>query len=361
MARTRRAKNVTTPPAPVGDVGTESNAATNHPQQEFASAAQLAALQAQVTALTSLLQDRNATVSHLPQGPNPLQVGSSLLRALPQGLSPPPIGPSPLGAPPHTPKFPAIETPPTVSPLQAPVSLAPPSAPHFYSLTSGPNPYWGQPSWMPTPTLVEIPVLSLEQRLEEMMGRKIAEAMSNKSGRQQSMVLEEDPFSLEVMTVSLPRDSKQPKMEKYDGSSDPVDHLGSFVDLMRLQATPDTIMCRAFLPTLRREARDWVATLPPKSIRTFDEFSKNFATHFASSKRVKKIAISLMQLAQDKDELLKDFIARFNRVTLGIKELQMSTVVTAMMSGTRNRHFKMSLSKTRRILCMSYSGEEKSM
>ncbi|KAL2519101.1 Retrotransposon gag protein [Abeliophyllum distichum] len=297
MARTRRARNVTAPPAPVGDVGIESNIATNHPQQKFASTAQLAALQA-------------------------------------QGPSPPPIGSSPPGAPPHTSKFPAIETPPTAAPLQAPVSLAPPSAPHFYSLTSGPNPYWGQPSWLPTPTLFETPVLSLEQRLEELMNRKIAEAMSSKGSRQQSMVLEEDPFSLEVMAVSLPRDFKQPKMEKYDGSSDPVDHLRSFVDLMRLQATPDAIMCRTFPPTLRREARDWVATLPPKSIRTFDEFSKNFATHFVSSKRVKKTAISLMQLAQDKDGLLKDFIARFNRATLGIKELQMSTVVTAMMSGT---------------------------
>ncbi|KAL2517813.1 Uncharacterized protein Adt_14060 [Abeliophyllum distichum] len=105
---------------------------------------------------------------------------------------------------------------------------------------------------MPTPTLVETPVLSLEQRLEELMGRKIAETMSSKSSRQQSMVLEEDPFFLEVMTVPLPRDFKQPKMEKYDGSSDQVDHL--------------------------------------------------------SSKRVKKTAISLMQLTQDKDELLKDFI-----------------------------------------------------
>ncbi|KAL2512260.1 Uncharacterized protein Adt_17860 [Abeliophyllum distichum] len=109
------------------------------------------------------------------------------------------------------------------------------------------------------------------------MGRKIAEAMSSKSSRQQSMVLEEDPFSLEVMTISLPRDFKQPKMEKFDGSSDHVDHL---------------------------------------------------------SKHVKKTVISLMQLAQDKDELLKDFITRFNRATLGIKDLQMSDVVTAMMSET---------------------------
>ncbi|KAL2486368.1 Beta-glucosidase [Abeliophyllum distichum] len=44
-------------------------------------------------------------------------------------------------------------------------------------------------------------------------------------------------------------------------------------------------------------------------------------------------------------ELLKDFIARFNRATLGIKELQMSTVVTAMMSGTRIAILRFPLSK----------------
>ncbi|KAL2476710.1 Ribonuclease H [Abeliophyllum distichum] len=101
------------------------------------------------------------------------------------------------------------------------------------------------------------------------------------------------------MAVSLPRDFKQPKMEKYDGSSDPVDHLRSFVDLMRLQATPDAIMCRAFPPTLRRKA-------------------KGLGSHPS---------------------------LKIDPATLGIKELQMSTVVTVMMSETRNRHFKMSLSK----------------
>ncbi|KAL2490970.1 Retrotransposon gag protein [Abeliophyllum distichum] len=202
-----------------------------------------------------------------------------------------------------------METPPTVAPPLAPV-LAPFSTPHFNSLASGSNPRWEQPSWMSTPTLVETPVLSLEQRLEKMIGNKIAEAMSNKNSRQQSMTLKEDSFSLEIMAVPLSQDFQWPKMEKYDGSSDPVDHLRSFVDLMRLQATPDAIICRTFPPMLRREARDWVATLPPKLIRTFDDFSKSFAAHFASSKRIKKTAISLMQLTHDKDELLKDFIAQ---------------------------------------------------
>ncbi|KAL2462139.1 Uncharacterized protein Adt_45559 [Abeliophyllum distichum] len=103
------------------------------------------------------------------------------------------------------------------------------------------------------PTLGETPVLGLEQRLEDRMGQKIAEAISKKSSKQQSIVLEEDLFTTEVVDVPLPRDFEQPKMEKYDGSSDPIDHLRAFVDL---RVTLDAIMCRAFPPTLKREARD---------------------------------------------------------------------------------------------------------
>ncbi|KAL2487197.1 S-locus glycoprotein [Abeliophyllum distichum] len=311
MARTKRAQNATAPPTPVGDADTESNAATNHPQQEFASTAQLTALQAQVAALTALLQDRNAKDPNpAPLGPSPPEAPLQVHNLLPNETPP--------GAPPLAHNFLAMGTPPTTALLLVPISFPPSSTPHLNSLASGPNTLWRQLSWVPIPTLAETPVLSLEQLLEDLISRKIAEAMSKKNSRQQSMVLEEDPFSLEVMAVPLPRDFEQPKMEKYDGSSDHVDYLRTFVDLMRLRATPDAIMCRAFPPTLRRKARDWVAMLPPKSIRTFDDFSKKFAAYFVSSKHAKKTAIGLMQLTQDKDELLKKFIARFNRTTLGI-------------------------------------------
>ncbi|KAL2532929.1 Uncharacterized protein Adt_06280 [Abeliophyllum distichum] len=52
-----------------------------------------------------------------------------------------------------------------------------------------------------------------------------------------------------------------------------------------------------------------------------------------------------MQVFQEKEESLQGYLARFSRATLGIKDLQMSAVVTAIMNGTRNRAFKMSLSK----------------
>ncbi|KAL2505320.1 Integrase catalytic domain-containing protein [Abeliophyllum distichum] len=94
--------------------------------------------------------------------------------------------------------------------------------------------------------------------------------------------------------------------QRWISMTNPVYYLRTFVDLIMLRATPDAIICRAFPSILRREARDWVATILPKLICTFDDFSKQFAAYFSSSKHAKKIAISLMQLTQDKDELLKD-------------------------------------------------------
>ncbi|KAL2512604.1 Retrotransposon gag protein [Abeliophyllum distichum] len=52
-----------------------------------------------------------------------------------------------------------------------------------------------------------------------------------------------------------------------------------------------------------------------------------------------------MQVVQEKDESLQGYLARFSRATLGIKDLQMSDVATAIMNSMRNRASKMSLSK----------------
>ncbi|XP_022880800.1 uncharacterized protein LOC111398077 [Olea europaea var. sylvestris] len=188
-------------------------------------------------------------------------------------------------------------------------------------------------------------MVDLERKMEEIMSQKIDDALSKRKDRRRQMVLEEDPFAPEIMAVPLPKSFKQPMIEAYDGVTDPLDHLRTFVDLMRLYAAPDAVMCRSFPPTLRREARDWVATLAPLSIKSLDELSRSFVAYFLSSKRKRKTAIGLMQVVQDKDESLQEYLARFSLATLGIRDLQMFAVVTALMNGTRNRAFKMSLSK----------------
>ncbi|KAL2527119.1 Retrotransposon gag protein [Abeliophyllum distichum] len=147
-----------------------------------------------------------------------------------------------------------------------------------------------------------------------MLTQKIESALTKRKDKRRQMVLEEDPFAPEIMAVPLPKGFKQSMIESYDGVTDPLDHLRTFVDMMRLYAAPDAL-------------------------------SQSFVAYFLSSKRKRKTAIGLMQVIQEKEETLQDYLARFSRATLGIKDLQMSAVVTAIMNGTRNRSFKMSLSK----------------
>ncbi|XP_022853880.1 uncharacterized protein LOC111375311 [Olea europaea var. sylvestris] len=115
-------------------------------------------------------------------------------------------------------------------------------------------------------------------------------------------------------------------IEAYDGVTDPLDHLRTFVDLMRPYAAPDAIMCRSFPPTLKREAKDSVVTLVPRSFRTFDELSRSFVAYFLCRKRKRRTAIGLMQVVREKDESLQEYLARFSCATLGIEDLQMSAV-----------------------------------
>ncbi|CAI9759472.1 unnamed protein product [Fraxinus pennsylvanica] len=170
------------------------------------------------------------------------------------------------------------------------------------------------------------PMTDLERKIEEMMTQKIDDALTKRKDRRRQMVFEEDPFVHDIMSGPLPKGFKQPIIEAYDGVTDPLDHLRTFVDLMRLYVALDVVMCRSFPPTLRREARDWVATLVPRSIKTFHELSRSFVAYFMSSKRKRKTTIRLMQVVQDKHESLQEYLARFSRATLGIRELQISAV-----------------------------------
>lgn len=44
------------------------------------------------------------------------------------------------------------------------------------------------------------------------------------------MVLEEVPFALKIMAVSLPKGFKQPMIEAYNGITNPLDHICTFIN-----------------------------------------------------------------------------------------------------------------------------------
>ncbi|KAL2453075.1 Uncharacterized protein Adt_45812 [Abeliophyllum distichum] len=185
---------------------------------------------------------------------------------------------------------------------------------------------------------------SIPVNWESILNDKVEEAIARRKSRVRPISIKEDPFTEEVMVVPLPPKFKEPTGE-FDGTGDPIDHIWMFQDRVRLHGWPDAIACRAFPMTLRKDGREWFDTLPPRSISSFADFANKFAICFSSSARKKKTAMGLMQVTQDKGESLREYMSRFNRATLGIKNLQMSSVITALLSGLRNHGFRASLSK----------------
>ncbi|XP_022843205.1 uncharacterized protein LOC111366739 [Olea europaea var. sylvestris] len=154
------------------------------------------------------------------------------------------------------------------------------------------------------------------------------------------------PFTPEILTFPLPDRFKYPRIKEYDGTTDPINHLNIYTDVMNLQVAPDQVMCKAFPQTLTNAARDWFSTLEPNSIALFLDLADKFSAFFASSKRIRKTAAFLMQLRQGQNETLRDFMTRFNKERLQIPDVHITAVVSALTYAIKCEAFKMSLSKT---------------
>ena len=84
----------------------------------------------------------------------------------------------------------------------------------------------------------------------------------------------DSPFTTEVLNRPLPPKFHLPQLESYDGSRDPLDHIESFKTLMLLQMTPNEVMYRAFLTTLKGAARVWFSKIPQEPSQTLNNSAR---------------------------------------------------------------------------------------
>ena len=87
-------------------------------------------------------------------------------------------------------------------------------------------------------------------------------------------------------------------MEVYDGTKDPLDHIGAFKTILNLQQTPNEVICKSFLATFRRAAKVWFSKLPPASIANFKQLSYSFVYHFIGGQRHKRPTLYLLTVKQ---------------------------------------------------------------
>ncbi|RDX66647.1 hypothetical protein CR513_54564, partial [Mucuna pruriens] len=83
----------------------------------------------------------------------------------------------------------------------------------------------------------------------------------------------------------------------------------------------DPLSCKLFLGTLQGVAMHWLATLPSRSIRSFDDLAASFVSQFVAN-RIKRLeVVDLFDFRQAQCESLKSYLAWFNNATVRVNNL----------------------------------------
>jgi len=126
-------------------------------------------------------------------------------------------------------------------------------------------------------------------------------------------------------------------MNKYDGSTNPDEHIAIYTTRISLYTWNDVIMCRVFLTTLKRVALSWFTRLPPLCIDCFDTLVEKFGAQFARSQPHHLTSIALVNIRQERRESLRAFMECFGKMALSIRNLSpedtMHHLITTLKSG----------------------------
>ncbi|KAG8391079.1 hypothetical protein BUALT_Bualt01G0150500 [Buddleja alternifolia] len=128
-----------------------------------------------------------------------------------------------------------------------------------------------------------------------------------------------------------------PDLPKYDGSTDPKQHVIAYENLMTMHNLSDALNSRIFLTTLTGRAQDWFTHLPMGCIVDYIQFMRKFKYHFASKRKYAKSVAHLFSIRQKDDENLRSFMDRFNDEALDVQgltnEIEINLMINALKIG----------------------------
>ncbi|RDX57864.1 hypothetical protein CR513_62866, partial [Mucuna pruriens] len=182
------------------------------------------------------------------------------------------------------------------------------------------------------------------------IGRLSNESHSGEAGRSGGLTADPctqtfwtQPFSEEIDKTIIPPNFREVVIELFDGTHDPHIHLQAFQTQMYISEGNNQLSCKIFPRTLRGVAMHWLATLPPRSIRSFNELATFFASQFATNKTKRLEVANLFDIRQARGETLKSYLARFNNATVRVNDPDQKIFVKAFQKGLRAGQFSDSM------------------
>ncbi|CAL1381872.1 unnamed protein product [Linum trigynum] len=103
----------------------------------------------------------------------------------------------------------------------------------------------------------------------------------------------QNPLAKSLLRTQVPPNLSPLGLPTYDGTSDPTDHLSTFMLKMQLINAADVYLCKAFPVTFGGQCRTLYTSLPEGIIEKFEQFATLFSSNFASQ-RIRKLAISAL-------------------------------------------------------------------
>jgi len=130
-------------------------------------------------------------------------------------------------------------------------------------------------------------ILTHEMEGESFLNRSAMTTITTDSARQHS-------FTNTIIEVPLPDKWKGFNRDRYDGSTDPDEHIDAYTTHMSLYTSDDAVLCRVFPTSLRGATLSWFTKLSPNSIDSFATLMTKFKTQFATNRPHHLTSIALV-------------------------------------------------------------------
>ncbi|XP_070004240.1 uncharacterized protein [Nicotiana sylvestris] len=159
----------------------------------------------------------------------------------------------------------------------------------------------------------------------------------------------QQPWKPSSALVSIPKKFKMPDIPKYDGTTNPRDHVTAFTtgvkgnDLTKQEI--ESVLVKKFGETLTKGALIWYSLLPENSINSFAELADSFIKAHSGAQKVKKRMEDIFKIKQGDLELLREFVDRFQRERMTLPRVPDNWAAMAFISNLNEKS-----SETTRLL-----------
>ncbi|XP_022041366.1 uncharacterized protein LOC110943944 [Helianthus annuus] len=132
---------------------------------------------------------------------------------------------------------------------------------------------------------------------------------------------ENSKFIREIATAAIDKTKLPHNVGKYNGLTDPDDHLQVFNGAGATGGWNLPTWCHLFAQAFIGAARVWFDSLPAGMIKSWIDFRDKFLAHFSQQRRHTRDPADCLNIWRKGHESMEDFITRYNKECLEIGDV----------------------------------------